>query len=180
MTSQSDKANVGSRFSVLSEVHERLRTMKDLQRQSAWPHIEGVDRALRMVWDMIAACQPADSETFRSASALNEIAQGPCETTLTPRFAIKDCSCGTYEGNLGPCLTWNEGNAVGRCVFCDHGLDCHVKLSRLLAPPTSACKDFTKRERAMLRRAIGLLLSDEIQGEKPGDREAAESAQAKL
>ena len=60
-------------------------------------------------------------------------AQGPCETTLTPRFEIKDCACGTYEGNLGPCLTWNEGNEVGRCVFCAHGLDCHVKLSKLLA-----------------------------------------------
>ena len=39
---------------------------------------------------------------------------------------------------------------------------------------------FTAREKAMLRRGIGLLLSDEMQDEKPGDREAAASAQAKL
>ena len=72
-----------------------------------------------------------NAETPAAPSAIR--AQGPCETTLTPRFEIKDCACGTYEGNLGPCLTWNEGNEVGRCVFCAHGLDCHVKLSKLLA-----------------------------------------------
>lgn len=39
---------------------------------------------------------------------------------------------------------------------------------------------FTAREKSMLRRALSLLLSDEIEGERTGDREAAESAQAKL
>lgn len=68
------------------------------------------------------------------------VAQGPCETTQTPRFQIKDCACGTYEGNLGPCLTWWEGGQVGRCVYCDHGLDCHVKLSKLLAPGASSAR----------------------------------------
>lgn len=45
------------------------------------------------------------------------IAQGQCETTQTPRFQIPDCACGTYEGNLGPCLTWWQGGS-GHCVYC--------------------------------------------------------------
>ena len=65
------------------------------------------------------------------------VAQGACETTQTPRFQIKNCTCGTYEGNLGPCLTWWEGAQVGRCVYCDHNLDCHVKLSKLFAAPAA-------------------------------------------
>lgn len=64
-------------------------------------------------------------------------AQGPCEMTNTPRFQIKDCACSTYEGNLGPCATWFEGAAAGRCVYCDHNLDCHVKLSKLLYSPAA-------------------------------------------
>lgn len=66
-------------------------------------------------------------------SSIEAISQGPCETTLTPRFQISDCACGTYDGNLGPCLTWWQGAKADRCVYCDHGLDCHVKLSKLLA-----------------------------------------------
>lgn len=52
-----------TRFNVLNEVHQRLHDMKNLQRASAWPHVEGVARAEKMVWDMIAACQPNDSIT---------------------------------------------------------------------------------------------------------------------
>lgn len=73
-------------------------------------------------------------EKLKDAPRSSIVAQGPCETTLTPRFQIKDCACDTYDGNLGPCLTWWQGAAVGRCVYCDHGLDCHVKLSKMLAP----------------------------------------------
>ena len=67
MTTTSDKpfgSRSDSRFSVLNEVHQRLHDMKNLQRAGAWPHVEGVARAEKMVWDMIVACQPKDSETF--------------------------------------------------------------------------------------------------------------------
>jgi len=50
--------------------------------------------------------------------------QGRCETTLTERFEIGRCSCGTYPGNLGPCETFEPG-ANSRCAYCDHGGPCH-------------------------------------------------------
>lgn len=75
-----------------------------------------------------------------SSAGVAVVAQGPCETTLTPRFQIPDCACGTYEENLGPCLTWWQGAAVGRCVYCEHGLDCHVKLSKMLAMPSAGLR----------------------------------------
>jgi hypothetical protein len=50
--------------------------------------------------------------------------QGPCETTLTERFANPNCRCLTYEGNLGPCKTFEAG-ANDRCVYCDHDKGCH-------------------------------------------------------
>lgn len=53
--------------------------------------------------------------------------QGRCETTLTERFAV-ECSCGTYDGNLGPCKTFLEGAEAGRCVYCDHKIECHNKI----------------------------------------------------
>lgn len=51
-----------------------------------------------------------------------------CDTTNTPRFRISvddDCDCGTYAGNLGPCLTFAPGKELGRCAYCDHAVDCH-------------------------------------------------------
>ena len=51
-------------------------------------------------------------------------AQGRRETTLTERFENSDCRCDTYYGNLGPCETFLEG-VNGRCVYCDHLLECH-------------------------------------------------------
>lgn len=50
--------------------------------------------------------------------------QGRCEMTLTERFANPDCRCPTYDGNLGPCRTFEAG-ANGRCVYCDHETICH-------------------------------------------------------
>ena len=50
--------------------------------------------------------------------------QGLCETTLTERFEYPDCKCDTYEGNLGPCKTFEEGMS-GRCVYCEHAKVCH-------------------------------------------------------
>jgi hypothetical protein len=47
-----------------------------------------------------------------------------CETTNTPRLPCA-LRCGTYPGNLGPCETWEEGGN-GRCVYCDHGKQCHA------------------------------------------------------
>ena len=46
-----------------------------------------------------------------------------CDVTQTPR---RPCAmnCGTYPGNLGPCEIWEEGHN-GRCVYCDHGRNCH-------------------------------------------------------
>lgn len=60
--------------------------------------------------------------------------QGLCETTLTERFDVDGCRCVTYEGNLGPCLTWCD-NGRGACVYCDHGLECHRTLSATRARP---------------------------------------------
>lgn len=50
--------------------------------------------------------------------------QGLCETTLTERFECPECRCGTYPDNLGPCKTF-ETEANGRCVYCDHAIECH-------------------------------------------------------
>ena len=41
------------RREVLGEIHQKLHDMKNLQRASAWPHVEGVARAEKMVWDLI-------------------------------------------------------------------------------------------------------------------------------
>jgi hypothetical protein len=57
--------------------------------------------------------------------------QGVCDTTLTERFEYLLCNCGTYPFNLGPCLTWTPNNE-NRCVYCDHGLECHQAISQLL------------------------------------------------
>lgn len=51
-----------------------------------------------------------------------------CETTMTTRFQISDCGCGTYPDNLGPCETFSTGADVTRCVYCDHYGECHTKL----------------------------------------------------
>lgn len=48
-----------------------------------------------------------------------------CDTTLTERFVNPNCKCATYEGNLGPCRTFELG-ASGRCAYCDHEKDCHA------------------------------------------------------
>lgn len=53
--------------------------------------------------------------------------QGPCETTGTERFENTNCKCPTYMGNLGPCRTFEEGSN-GRCVYCDHEIECHREL----------------------------------------------------
>lgn len=56
--------------------------------------------------------------------------QGRCDTTMTERFSYPDCSCGTYEGNLGPCKTWLAGPDPlnPRCTYCDHALGCHLAI----------------------------------------------------
>lgn len=56
-------------------------------------------------------------------------AQGRCETTLTERFANPACFCRTYEGNLGPCKTFEVGAKYGFCIYCDHTLTCHEALN---------------------------------------------------
>jgi hypothetical protein len=55
--------------------------------------------------------------------------QGLCDTTLTERFAYSKCRCGTYPDNLGPCKTYEPGEA--RCVYCDHNEECHIELASL-------------------------------------------------
>jgi RNA ligase (TIGR02306 family) len=42
-----------------------------------------------------------------------------------------DCRCGTYAGNLGPCQTFLLGADPGRCVYCDHTVECHVPSATL-------------------------------------------------
>lgn len=51
--------------------------------------------------------------------------QGLCETTLTERFDDPLCRCGTYPDNLGPCQLFVAGSNPNRCVYCDHGTECH-------------------------------------------------------
>jgi len=63
-----------------------------------------------------------------AAGQSEPVAQGKCETTLTERFAYPDCKCSTYEGNLGPCKTWEPGGDPTRCVYCDHDAACHIAL----------------------------------------------------
>jgi hypothetical protein len=48
-----------------------------------------------------------------------------CDTTMTPRVG-RYCACQTYEGNGGPCETFEAGKNE-RCVYCDHADGCHVK-----------------------------------------------------
>ena len=63
------------------------------------------------------------------------VTQGRCDTTLTERFHNPECQCVTYFGNLGPCMTWNEGSEENHCVYCDHTLRCHEQLLTLRALP---------------------------------------------
>lgn len=51
--------------------------------------------------------------------------QGFCDTTLTERFDHLGCTCGTYEGNLGPCKAFEAAMDPERCVYCDHKIACH-------------------------------------------------------
>jgi hypothetical protein len=67
-----------------------------------------------------------------AAPVMGGDAQGLCDTTLTQRFANPNCQCETYEGNLGPCKTFEAGQN-GHCVYCDHEASCH-----LAAPPKPA------------------------------------------
>lgn len=73
--------------------------------------------------DEIAACLRARVESGGQTLPL-------CETTSTPRLPCA-LRCGTYPGNLGPCETWEEGGN-GRCVYCDHGKQCHAGAQALL------------------------------------------------
>lgn len=55
------------------------------------------------------------------------LSQGRCEATLTERFYNSRCACSTYQGNLGPCKTYEEG-PNGRCAYCDHEAGCHQQI----------------------------------------------------
>lgn len=54
----------------------------------------------------------------------SNISQGLCDTTQTERFIPINCKCTTYPNNLGPCATF-EIQLNGKCVYCDHLLECH-------------------------------------------------------
>lgn len=58
--------------------------------------------------------------------ALQSRSQGLCDTTLTERFMLDECVCGTYPDNLGPCRTFAIGADPERCVYCDHKISCHM------------------------------------------------------
>ena len=72
--------------------------------------------------------------TMRLATAIDKLqalytehstdTEGVCETTSTERFVNLNCKCDTYPDNLGPCKDFEVG-ANGRCVYCDHNLECH-------------------------------------------------------
>lgn len=70
---------------------------------------------------------------------------GRCATTLTERYRVEGCTCPTYPGNEGlPCLTWLQHRASDLCVYCDHNLECHRRLSAMFTAPgpaPTACTD---------------------------------------
>lgn len=43
--------------------------------------------------------------------------------TMTPDIEMCDCGCCHYP-DLGACPTFEQG-MNGRCVYCDHGEECH-------------------------------------------------------
>lgn len=57
-----------------------------------------------------------------------------CDTMMTMRHPVNNCSCDTYEGNLGPCLTWEPG-ANGNCAYCDHNWSCHKLVKSAVQGP---------------------------------------------
>lgn len=86
------------------------------------PKREEMDRLAVEAGISLHIADPGPSEP--TAPDMSRPSQGPCETTLTERFENPNCRCDTYEGNLGPCRTFEVG-ANGLCVFCDHEEGCH-------------------------------------------------------
>lgn len=105
-------------FRKLHNVRLAVRTRRGLEPVAdlLWPNCEPFDWATAKA---ATEAQVASSPVLGGAKS-----QGLCETTMTERFAFAGCRCKTYEGNLGPCKTFLEG-AYHRCVYCDHGLECH-------------------------------------------------------
>ena len=58
---------------------------------------------------------------------VKRVSSPACETTLTERFAVEDCTCDTYPENEGPCAKFEKG-ASGNCVYCEHDEECHGKV----------------------------------------------------
>ena len=61
--------------------------------------------------------------------------QGACGTTTTPRYWNPECACDTYQGNLGPCLSYDQGHD-GTCAACDHDPVCHAQVREYVDPVT--------------------------------------------
>lgn len=66
--------------------------------------------------------------------ALAALGEGPlsrkaglCDTTMTERVAVSNCTCKTYPDNLGPCLSFSPDGKDGKCPYCDHLEACHPK-----------------------------------------------------
>jgi hypothetical protein len=99
----------------------------------------------------------------------------------TDEFWARQSSTGqiTYTGGILRDEAGNELSVADLVVAANLYRKMRDAIAVSATAPVKAPK-FTTRERAMMRQALSLLLADEIQGERAGDREAAESAQAKL
>jgi hypothetical protein len=93
-----------SKFDVLNEVHQRLHDMKNLQRASAWPHVQGVAMAEKMVLDMIAACQPEDSASLVSATPRKWRLDEIVSHVLDDLFAQRGLRYPTSHSDMRLCL----------------------------------------------------------------------------
>jgi hypothetical protein len=114
---------------------------------SSWIGSEPNDSTCKLSEEEHAAA----AEPFTPNAVEARAAAQRCDVTQTLRYAIGKCSCPTYDGNLGPCATWEEG-ANRRCVYCDHDKDCHLGVAADLQRQL----DEARRERDAFKQAIGV------------------------
>ena len=112
---------------LLPEVMERVRRSCP-QCSGTGERVGYGDNLIECVW-----CAGTGTEGGFPVTAVEVrqqmFSQGRCDVTETLRFEPENCKCPTYPGNLGPCAK-HELGANGRCVYCDHNLDCKPKVEK--------------------------------------------------
>lgn len=162
---------MGSSLDGLVRAGVKLRQTIEAEHAKAkklWRTLKpGADSARYQYWagfcDAMAFCGAEVRETVAHDDAVAEaaLAQGSalplCETTQTPRLPCA-LRCGTYAGNLGPCETWEEG-ANERCVYCDHGKQCH-EAAQGSAPREYFATGYTREELQAMHPNVQLKLQN--------------------